>query len=141
MNSMTGLWSKVNINIPFILNEYKKIAVVGLSPKPFRASHSVAAYLQDSGYQIVPVNPGHKQILGQTCYRSLSNIPDPVEVVDIFRRSEFVLPVVEEAIRIGARVVWMQSGIINEEAAQLALDAGLDVVMDACMKIEHARLF
>ncbi len=137
---MNELWKQVNSNIPEILQTYKKIAVVGLSPKPWRASHSVAAYLQDAGYAIFPVNPGHDQILGQKCYKSLSEIPQTIEIVDIFRRSELVLPIVQEAITVGAKVVWMQSGIINEQAAKLAIEAGLEVVMDACMKIEHAYL-
>jgi len=137
---MNNLWRQVNRNIPGILQKYKKTAVVGLSPKPWRPSHSVAAYLQNAGYTIFPVNPGHDQILGQKCYKSLSEIPQAIEIVDIFRRSELVLPIVQEAILIGAKVVWMQSGIINEQAAKLALEAGLEVVMDACMKIEHAYL-
>jgi len=137
---MNDLWQKVNTNIPDILQNYKTIAVVGLSPKSYRPSHSVAAYLADAGYTIIPVNPGQSEILGQKCYKKLSDIPGPVEVIDIFRRSESVLPIVEEAIQIGAKVVWMQSGIVNELAAKLALDAGLDVVMDACMKTEHAYL-
>ncbi len=132
---------RVNQNIPEILEKYKTVAVVGLSPKPYRASYSVAAYLQQEGYHIIPVNPGHNGILNETCYPSLSAIPEPVEIVDIFRRSEHILPIVEEAIRIQAKVIWMQSGIVNETAAQLALDAGLDVVMDACMKVEHASFF
>ncbi len=137
---MNSIWTRVNQNIDGILQHYKTIAVVGLSPKPYRASHSVAAYLQHQGYRIIPVNPGHSSILGETCYATLSDIPEPVEVVDIFRRSELVFPIVEEAVRIGAKAVWLQSGIINEAAAKLALDAGLEVVMDACMKVEHASL-
>ncbi len=137
---MNDLWKQVNSNIPGILLKYKKIAVVGLSPKPWRPSHSVAAYLKDAGYTIFPVNPGQEQILGQKCYSALSEIPETIEVVDIFRRSELILPIVQEAISIGAKVIWMQSGIINEQAAKQALEAGLEVVMDACMKIEHAYL-
>jgi len=132
---------RVNQNIPEILKKYTTVAVVGLSPKPYRASYSVAAYLQQKGYRIIPVNPGHNSILNETCYPSLSAIPEPVEIVDIFRRSEHILPIVEEAIRIQAKVIWMQSGIVNQTAAQRALDAGLDVVMDACMKVEHASFF
>ncbi len=138
---MNPVWTRVNQNIPKLLAKYKTVAVVGLSPKPYRASHSVAAYLQDAGYRIIPVNPGHQKILNETCFPTLSAINEPVEIVDIFRRSEHILPIVEEAIRIKAKVIWMQSGIVNEAAAQLALDAGLDVVMDACMKVEHASFF
>lgn len=137
---MTDLWKKVNTKIPDILQNYRTVAVVGLSPKPYRPSHSVAAYLAGVGYTIIPVNPGHSEILGQKSYKNLADIPGPVEIVDIFRRSESVLSIVQQAIQIGAKVVWMQSGIINEQAAKLALDAGLDVVMDTCMKIEHAYL-
>lgn len=137
---MNDIWRQVNRNIPEILQKYKNTAVVGLSPKTWRPSHGVAAYLLQAGYTIFPVNPGHDTILGRKCYKSLSEIPEPVEIVDIFRRSELVLPIVEEALSIGAKVIWMQSGIINEQAAKLALEAGLQVVMDACMKIEHAYL-
>ncbi len=137
---MADLWKKVNSNIPMILSNYKHIAVVGLSPKPHRASNSVASYLAAAGYSIYPVNPGHDEILGRKSYKSLLDIPVSIEVVDIFRKSKDVLPVVQEAIKIGAKAVWMQSGIINEDAAQLAINSGLDVVMDACMKIEHALL-
>lgn len=137
---MHDIWQSVNQNITGILNTYKKVAVVGLSPKVHRPSHSVAAYLAEAGYEIFPVNPGHTEILGRACYPSLSQIPQAIEIVDIFRRSEEVLPVAQAAIEIGAKVVWMQSGVVNEEAAALALEAGLEVVMDACMKIEHAYL-
>ena len=137
---MRDVWQSVNQNIPEILDTYKTVAVVGLSPKMHRPSHSVAAYLAEVGFEIIPVNPGHSEIMGLTCYPSLAQIPEPVEIVDIFRRSEKVLSVIQAAIEIGAKVVWMQSGIVNEEAAALALDAGLQVVMDACMKIEHAYL-
>ncbi|MFQ6121600.1 MAG: CoA-binding protein [Dehalococcoidales bacterium] len=123
-----------------ILNEYRKVAVVGASPNPERPSHRVASYLAEHGYQIIPVNPNAQQILGKTSYPNLSSIPETVEVVDIFRRSEEVMPIVEEAIKIGAKVVWMQEGIINEEAATRARDAGLIVVMDRCMLKEHQRL-
>jgi len=137
---MRDVWLSVNQNIPEIFDTCKTVAVVGLSPKIHRPSHSVAAYLAEAGFKIIPVNPGHSEIMGLTCYPSLAQISEPVEIVDIFRRSEKVLPVVQTAIEIGAKVVWMQSGIVNEEAAALALDAGLQVVMDACMKIEHAYL-
>ncbi|WP_456386972.1 CoA-binding protein [Desulfolithobacter sp.] len=120
-----------------ILKETKTIAVVGLSPKPSRPSHRVALYLQKVGYRIIPVNPGQEEILGQRCYPDLLSIPDKVELVDIFRRSEDVIPIVEQAIEIGARTVWMQQGVVNQEAATLAGEAGLTVIMDRCLKIDH----
>jgi hypothetical protein len=123
-----------------ILKTYRKVAVVGLSPKPDRPSHRVASYLKGQGYRIIPVNTYAKEILGETCYTSLSSVPEPVDVVDIFRRPEAVLPIVEEAIKIGAKAVWMQEGVINEEAASLAKGAGLLVVMDRCMLKEHRKL-
>jgi predicted CoA-binding protein len=123
-----------------ILTDSKTIAVVGLSPKPNRPSHQVALYLMEAGYTIIPVNPGQDAILGQTCYSSLRDIPVPVDMVDIFRRSETVMPVVEEAIDIGARFIWMQEGVINEEASAKAERAGLTVVMDRCTKIDHMNL-
>ncbi|MBI5556960.1 MAG: CoA-binding protein [Deltaproteobacteria bacterium] len=126
--------------ISAILQNCKTIAVVGLSPKENRPSNQVARYLQDVGYRIIPVNPGQTEILGETCYPSLLDIPEPVDVVDIFRRSEEVLPVVEQAVAIKAKAVWMQQGIINEEAALLARSHGLAVVMDRCLKIDHASL-
>ena len=116
------------------------MAVVGLSPNPERPSYNVASYLVEHGYNIIPVNPNAQQILGKASYPDLSSIPEAVEVVNIFRRSEEVMPIVEEAIRIGAKVVWMQEGVINEEAASKAKDAGLLVVMDKCMLKEHQRL-
>ena len=124
-----------------ILAESKTIAVVGLSDKWHRPSNFAAKYLKEHGYKIIPVNPGKGEILGEKCYPSLLDIPDKVDVVDIFRKPADVPPIVEEAIKIGARVVWMQIGVINEEAAKRARDAGLEVVMNRCMKIEHARLF
>ncbi len=123
-----------------ILNEYRTIAVVGASPNPKRPSHQVASYLMEHGYHVTPVNPNAQEILGKTSYPDLSSIPEKVEVVDIFRRSEKVMPIVDEAIKIGAKVVWMQEGIINEEAAAKAREAGLLVVMDKCMFKEHQRL-
>lgn len=123
-----------------ILNEYRIVAVVGASPNPERPSHRVASYLAEHGYRVIPVNPGAKEILGKTSYPSLISIPEKVEVVDIFRRSEEVMAIVDEAIKIGAKAVWMQEGVINEEAAAKARDAGLLVVMDKCMLKEHSRL-
>ena len=123
-----------------VLRESKTIAVVGLSPKPNRPSHQVARYLMEVGYTIIPVNPGQDIILGQTCYSNLRDIPTPVDMVDIFRRQEEVVPIVEDAIGIGARFIWMQQGIVNEEAAEKAEAAGLIVIMDRCTKIDHMNL-
>jgi len=123
-----------------ILNEYHTVAVVGVSPNPKRPSCRVASYLTRHGYHVIPVNPNTQQILGKTSYPDLGSIPEKVEVVDIFRRSEEVPPIVDEAIKIGAKAVWMQEGVINEEAASKARDAGLLVVMDKCMRKEHIRL-
>ena len=114
--------------------------MVGLSPRPDRPSYRVASYLKEQGYRIIPVNPTEKEILGEPCYSSLASIPEPVDVVDIFRRSEEVPAIVEEAIKIGAKAVWMQEGVINEEAAIQAERAGLMAVMDKCMGKEHRKL-
>ncbi|HEX9665003.1 MAG TPA: CoA-binding protein [Thermodesulfobacteriota bacterium] len=124
-----------------ILKENHVIAVVGLSANWHRPSFFAAKYLQDHGYRIIPVNPTYEEILGEKCYPSLLDITEPVDVVQIFRKPEDVPPIVEQAVKIGAKVVWMQLGVINEKAAKIAEDAGLVVVMNRCMKIEHARLF
>jgi predicted CoA-binding protein len=123
-----------------ILKESKAIAVVGISTNRDRPSHTVASYLREQGYVIIPVNPTIEEWEGLKAYPSLSAIPGPVDMVDIFRRSEDVPPVVDEAIKIGAKVVWMQEGIVNEEAASKAGAAGLDVVMDRCALKEHQAL-
>jgi predicted CoA-binding protein len=125
-----------------ILSNFKTIAVVGISPKEDRPSYTVAAYLKSKGYRIIPVRPDGEEILGEKVYHSLTEIPKEigVEVVDIFRRSEDVPPVVEEAIQRRAKVVWMQEGVIHKEAAEKAEKAGLKVVMDRCMKKDHQRL-
>ena len=123
-----------------ILEDSKTIAVVGLSPKPQRPSQRVASYLMAAGYTIIPVNPGQKTILGLPCYANLRVIPMPVDLVDIFRRPEAVLPVVEEAIAIGSRFIWMQEGIVNDEAAAKAEAAGLEVIMDRCTMVDHMNL-
>jgi len=123
-----------------ILKDCHTVAVVGLSSNPEKASHRVAAYLKSSGYKVIPVNPKEKEALGEKAYSDLSSIPEKVDVVDIFRRSEDVLPTVEEAIRIGAGTVWMQLGVVNQEAEDKAEEAGLAVVMDACMMREHQDL-
>jgi predicted CoA-binding protein len=124
-----------------ILNDYKRVAMVGLSDDWSRPSNFAAKYLLDHGFEVIPVNPKYPDILGQKCYADLRDIPTPVDIVDLFQRIERVPPFVDQAIEIGAKVVWMQLGIIHEEAAQKARDAGLEVVMDRCMKIEYARLF
>ncbi len=126
--------------IKHILANSKTIAVVGLSPKANRPSNQVALYLQQAGYTIIPVNPGHTEILGETCYPDLQAVPVPVDVVDIFRRADQVTAIVREAIAIQARVIWMQQGIVNNDAAELAGQAGLTVVMDRCMKVDHYQL-
>ena len=123
-----------------ILLSIKTIASVGISSNPEKESYEVVAYLKDQGYRIIPVNPTATEILGEKTYPSLSDIPDKVDVVQVFRKPEDVPPVVEEAIKIGAKVVWMQAGIVNEDAAQKAREAGLQVVMDACMRATHRRL-
>jgi len=122
-----------------ILRKYRRIAIVGLSANPYRPSHFVAIYMKAAGYEIFPVNPREKEILGRTSYASLQCLPRPVEIVDIFRETAAVPAIVEEAIAVGAKVVWMQLGVVHEEAAERALSAGLQVVMDRCVKIEHAR--
>ena len=119
----------------------KTVAVVGMSPKPERPSHYVALYLRENGYKIIPVNPGRSEIAGETCFPSLSEIDEAVEVVDVFRRPEHVLPIAEAAIAIGAKALWLQDHVVNEEAAKLAEDAGLLVVMNDCMLRQHRRLF
>ncbi|MBI3549414.1 MAG: CoA-binding protein [Elusimicrobia bacterium] len=113
------------------------VAVVGCSPKRERPSNQVASYLMESGYRVIPVNPGHKEILGETCYPTLKDIPEPVEIVDIFRRSEFVPDIVKDAIDIKAKAVWMQDGVEDEQAAALARKSGLRVVMNDCMLRQH----
>jgi len=121
-----------------ILREYRRVAVVGISDRPERDSHRVAAYLQRAGYTIIPVNPNVAEVLGLRCWPSLEAAPGPIEVVDVFRRSELVEPVVDGAIAIGAKAVWMQDGVVNERAAAKARSAGLLVVMDRCMLRDHA---
>ncbi len=128
-------------HIASILERYRTLAIVGLSSKPSRPSHGVASYLKARGYRIIPVNPNESSVLGEKAYASLDDVPAPVEVVVIFRRPEHVLAIVERAIRKGAKVVWMQEGVIHEEAAQLARQAGLEVVQDRCILKEHAKRF
>ncbi|MFQ6106674.1 MAG: CoA-binding protein [Thermoplasmata archaeon] len=123
-----------------ILTRSRTIAVVGMSARPEKPSHMVATYLRNAGYEIIPVNPNHSEISGLKSYPDLESIPNEVDAVDIFRKSDYVEPIVESAIRKGARVVWMQEGIVNHKAAERARRAGLRVVMDKCMMREHARL-
>ena len=123
-----------------ILRKYHTVAVVGLSNDPMRPSLSVARYLKDAGYRIIPVNPDETEVLGEKAYPDLLSIPEPVEIVEIFRRSENVPPHVDEAIAIGAKVVWMQQGIRNEAAAAKARAAGLEVVQDRCMRSAHREM-
>src|SRR5438093_11119726 len=121
------------MSIKEILERYRTIAVVGLSSHPWRASHSVSRYMQNAGYRIIPVNPLETEVLGEKAYPSLDDVPEPFEIVDIFRRPEYVPDIVEAAIRRNARVIWMQLGVVNEEAAARARAAGLEVVMDRCI--------
>jgi predicted CoA-binding protein len=123
-----------------ILDNYRNIAMVGVSPRPDRPSYGVAAYLIEHGYNVIPVNPIATEILGRKCYPDLESVPEPVEVVDVFRRPKDALEIAEQAIKIGAKALWLQEGVINEEAAARAREAGLLVVMDHCMFKEHSRL-
>ncbi|MBW2260295.1 MAG: CoA-binding protein [Deltaproteobacteria bacterium] len=123
-----------------ILQKYKTVAVVGLSPKPERDSHQVAKYMKENDYRIVPVNPGQKYILGEKCYPNLKAIPFPVDIVNVFRKPDAVPPIVDDAVEIGASVVWMQLGIVHNDAARKAREASLEVVMDRCIKVEHMRM-
>ena len=124
-----------------ILKECRVLAVVGLSAQWHRPSHFAAKYMLEHGYRVIPVNPQYQEVLGQKCYASLREIPEKVDLVDVFRKTAEVLPVARDAVAIGARVFWQQLGVRNEEAAALAQAAGLDSVMDRCVKIEHGRLF
>ena len=124
-----------------ILKQNRTIAVVGLSAQWFRPSFFAAKYLQEHGYRVVPVNPRYDEILGERCHATLATIDVPVDIVDVFRRTEDVMPIAEEAIAIGAKCLWQQIGVRNEAAAALAARAGLEVVMDRCIKMEHCRFF
>jgi predicted CoA-binding protein len=123
-----------------ILTSARTIAVVGLSAKRYRPSYGVAEYLQRVGYRIIPVNPNETQVLGETCYSDLDSVPEAIDIVDIFRRSEYVPEIVEAAIRKGAKVIWMQESVVHEGAARRAASAGLAVVMDRCILKDHRRL-
>ena len=123
-----------------LLQKAHTIAVVGLSSSRIRASYGVSQYMQSAGYRIIPVNPNEQEVLGEKSYPRLEDVPEKIDVVDVFRRSEFVPEIVDAAIRVGAHAIWMQEGVVNETAAQRARDAGLFVVMDACILREHRRL-
>jgi predicted CoA-binding protein len=122
-----------------ILKNNKIVAVVGISPKPYRASNEIAAYLKESGYRMIGVNPNETSVLGEKCYARLQDVPGTVEIVDVFRKAPDVPPVVDDAIEKGAKVIWMQLGIENRAAAEKALAAGMTVVMDACILVEHRK--
>jgi predicted CoA-binding protein len=124
-----------------ILRENRVIAVVGLSADWFRPSYFAAKYMLEHGYRVIPVNPKYPEILGQRCYKSLREVPEKIDIVDIFRKTQDVMPIAEEAIAVGAKVLWQQLGVKNEAAAARARAAGLEAVMDRCVKIEHGRLF
>ncbi|MDE0309523.1 MAG: CoA-binding protein [Acidiferrobacterales bacterium] len=124
-----------------ILSQNQTIAVVGLSANWYRPSFFAAKYMQEYGYRIIPVNPNYDEILGEKCYASLEDIPESIDVVDVFQRSDAVLPFAHSAVALNASVLWMQLGIYNEEAVKVAIEAGMDVVANRCIKIEHARLF
>ena len=123
-----------------LLKTARTIAVVGLSSSPMRASRGVSQYMQSAGYRIIPVNPNESEVLGEKAYARIEDVPEKIDIVDVFRRSEFVPGVVDSAIRVGARAIWMQEGVYDEAAAQRARDAGLFVVMDSCILKEHHRL-
>jgi predicted CoA-binding protein len=124
-----------------ILKQSHTIAIVGLSANWYRPSFFAAKYMQEHGYRVIPVNPAYEEVLGEKCYPNLKEIPEEVDVVDCFRKSEDIMPIARDAIEIGAKVLWLQLGVVNEEAAKLAREAGLEVVQDRCVKIEHGRLF
>lgn len=135
---MTG---KLSERTRDLLTRYRRIAMVGVSGNPTRASYRALVHMKSKGYTVYPVNPSYDEILGLKCYKSLLDIGKPVDIVDIFRRGDTVLPLVSEALEIGAKVFWMQIGVINEEAAAKAAEAGMEVVMDRCVKIEHCRFY
>jgi uncharacterized protein len=128
------------VTIKEILEKYRTIAVVGLSSRPYRASHGVSRYMQRQGYRIIPVNPMETEVLGEKAYPSLDEVPESFEIVDIFRRSEFVPDIVEAAIRRNAKVIWMQQGVVHDAAAERARAAGMEVIMDLCILQEHMAL-
>ncbi len=128
------------MTIPELLRAAHTIAVVGLSNRRTRPSYGVSEYMQSVGYRIIPVNPQETEVLGEKAYPDLDSVPEPIDIVDIFRRPEFVPPIVEAAVRAGAKAVWMQEGVVHEDAAQRAREAGLIVIMDRCILKEHRRM-
>jgi predicted CoA-binding protein len=135
-----GFENPTREEIKQILEDTKVIAVVGLSDKPDRTSYMVSEAMQNKGYRIIPVNPNAEQILGEKCYASLADIPEEIDIVNVFRRSEFIVPIAEEAIQVKAKVLWLQLGVYNEEAAALASEQGMTVIMDRCIKVEDSIL-
>jgi predicted CoA-binding protein len=127
-------------NIPEILKSARTIAVVGLSSNPARPSNGVAAYMQRVGYRIIPVNPQETEVLGEKSYARLEDVPEKIDIVDVFRRPEFVGEIVESAIKLGAKTVWLQEGVVDEAAAERARSAGLNVVMDRCILKDHRKM-
>ena len=127
-------------DIRCILEESKTIAIVGVSVKPDRDSYMIMQFLQQRGYNIIPVNPAYKEIAGLKCYSGLLDIPEKIDIVDIFRKPEDVLPIVDDAIAVNAKTVWMQLGVVNEDAARVASMAGINVIMNRCIKIDFIRL-
>jgi predicted CoA-binding protein len=127
-------------SIPEILKSARTIAVVGLSSNRMRASNGVSEYMQRVGYRIIPVNPNETEVLGEKCYARLEDVPEKIDIVDVFRRPEFVPEIVEESIRVGAKALWLQEGVVHEAAAERARAAGMDVVMDKCILKEHRRI-
>ncbi|MFM7524594.1 MAG: CoA-binding protein [Betaproteobacteria bacterium] len=124
-----------------ILKNNHTIAIVGLSADWYRPSYFAAKYMQEHGFRIIPVNPKYDEILGEKCYPNLKAVPEPVDIVDVFRKPDDCVPIAQDAVSIGAKVLWLQLGVVNEEAARVAETGGLEVVMDRCVKIEYARLF
>jgi predicted CoA-binding protein len=124
-----------------VLQQHSRIAVVGLSADWFRPSYFAAKYMQEHGYRVIPVNPKYSEILGETCYPDLASIPHPIDIVDVFRKPADTPAIAQQAVKIGAKVLWLQLGVVNLEAHDIATQSGLTVVMDRCVKIEHARLF
>ena len=128
------------MTIPDLLRSSHTIVVVGLSSNPLRPSHGVAEYMQQAGYRIIPVNPKESQVLGEKCYQRIEDVPEAIDIVDVFRRPEFVPDIVKSAIRVGAKAVWLQEGVVHEEAAERARKAGLTVVMDRCILKDHLKM-
>jgi Predicted CoA-binding protein len=124
-----------------ILKDAKTIAVVGASPNPARDSYKIMTYLMSKGYNVIPVNPNYQEVLGQKCFPTVESIGKPVDIVDVFRRSEVVMETAEDAIRSGAKVLWLQLWVVNYDAAHLAINSGLKVIMDKCIMVEHSRIF